>query len=148
MVALNFEHILMMLKGGGTIPRSTLCCQDGINLGDIHFCAILHTLHMQCISLKGLCTLLSEGSFVPQQSNTAPELSRTMAILLVFQADSEHKRIINIYMGLMVRQVDCHLYSPNHINDFIQDIDVNLWEACDTLWVRCWQETCLLPLHG
>ena len=133
MAALNFERILVMLKGGGTIPRSTLCCQDGINLGDICFCPILHTLRMQHISLEGLCTLLSEGAFAPLQSNTALELSRMTAILLVFQADSEHKRIINIYMGLVVHRVDCHLYSPNQINDFIQDIDVDLWEARNAL---------------
>ena len=92
---------------------------------------------MQCISLEGLCTLLSEGTFAPPQSNTAPKLSRTMAILLVFQVDSEHKRIINVYVGLVVRRVDCHLYSPNQINDFIQDIDVNLREACDSLKAGC-----------
>ena len=136
MVALNFKHILMMLKGGGTIPRSTLCCQDGINLGDIRFCPILHTLCMQHISLEGLCTLLSEGAFAPPQSKTPPELSRMMAILLVFQVDSKHKRIINIYMGLMVHRVNCHLYSPNQINDFIQNIDVNLREACNALKAR------------
>ena len=122
-----------MLKGGGTILRSILRCQDGIKLGDIRFCPILHTLHMQHISLEGLHTLLSEGTFVPLQSNTAPELSRTTAILLVFQVDSEHKRIINIYVGLVVHRVNCHLYSPNQINDFIQDIDVDLWEVCDAL---------------
>ena len=103
MAALNFEHILVMLKGGGAIPQSTLHSQDGINLGDIRFCPILCTLHMQCISLEGLRILLSEGTFVPLQSNLAPKLSRTMAILLVFQVDSKHKRIINVYVGLMVR---------------------------------------------
>ena len=88
---------------------------------------------MQCISLEGLCTLLSEGTFTPRQSNTPPKLSRTTAILLVFQADNEHKRIINVYVGLVVCRVDSHLYSPNQINDFIQNIDVNLLEACDAL---------------
>ena len=88
---------------------------------------------MQHISLKGLCTLLSEGALMPLQSNTPPKLSRMTATLLVFQVDSEHKRIINVYMGLMVHRVDCHLYSPNQNNDFIQDIDVNLWEVCDAL---------------
>ena len=137
MAALNFEHILMMLKDGGTLPRSTLCCQDGINLGDIHFCPILHTLHMQCISLNGLHILLSEGAFAPPQSNMPPELSSMMAILLVFQVDSEHKRIINICMGLMVCRVNSCLYSPSQINDFIQDIDVNLREVCDALKAGC-----------
>ena len=65
MVALNFECILMMLKDRGTIPQNTLHSQDGINLGDICFCPIMCTLHMQHISLDGLCTLLSEGAFTP-----------------------------------------------------------------------------------
>ena len=88
---------------------------------------------MQHISLDGLCTLLSEGAFMPPQSNTPPELSRMMAILLVFQADSEHKRIINVYVGLVVHRVNSRLYSPNQINNFIQDIDVDLREAHDAL---------------
>ena len=91
---------------------------------------------MQCISLEGLRTLLSEGAFVPLQFNPAPELSRTTAILLVFQVDSEHKRIINVYVGLVVRRVNCCLYSPNQINDFIQDIDVDLRVVHDTLKAR------------
>ena len=87
---------------------------------------------MQCISLNGLHTLLSKGTFTPPHSNTPPELSRTMAILLVFQVDSEHERIINVYMGLVVRRVDSHLYSPSQVNDFIQDIEVNLREVHNT----------------
>ena len=133
MVALSFEHILVMLKDEGTIPRNTLHSQDGINLGDIRFYPIMHTLHMQRISLDGLCTLLSEGTFMPPHSNTPSELSRTMTILLVFQVDSEHERIINVYVGLVVRRVDSCLYSPSQINDFIQDIEVNLWEAHNAL---------------
>ena len=133
MAALNFECILVMLKDGGTIPRGTLRSQDGINLGDICFCLILHTPRMQRISLDGLCTLLSEGTFTPLQSHTPPELSRTMAILLVFQADSKHKRIINIYVGLVVCRVNSHLYSPSQINNFIQDIDVDLREVHNAL---------------
>ena len=92
---------------------------------------------MQHISLDGLCTLPSEGAFAPPQSNTPPELSRKTAILLVFQVDSEHKRIINVYVGLVVHQVDSCLYSPSQISDFIQDIDVDLWEVRDTLKAGC-----------
>ena len=55
------------------------------------------------------------------------------AILLVFQVDSRHEKIINVYMGLMVCRVDSHLYSPSQIHDFIQDIEGNLWAACDAL---------------
>ena len=133
MVALNFECILVMLKDGGVIPQNTLHSQDGINVGDIHFCPIMHTLHMQHISLNCLCTLLSEGAFAPLHSNTPSELSRMMAILLVFKADSKHKRIINVYVGLVVCRVDSHLYSPSQINNFIQDIEVDLQETHDAL---------------
>ena len=37
----------------------------------------------------------------------------------------------------MVHQVDSHLYSPSQINDFIQDIEVDLQEACNALKARC-----------
>ena len=59
-----------------------------------------------------------------------------MANLLVFQADSKHKRIINVYMGLVVCRVDSCLYSPSQINDFIQDIEVNLQAVHDALKAR------------
>ena len=70
MVTLNFECILLMLKDWGSIPRDTLQSQDGINLGDIHFCPLLHTLHIQCLSLGGLLTLLSKGTFTALISDT------------------------------------------------------------------------------
>ena len=136
MAALNFQRILLMLKGGVSIPRDTLQSQDGINLGDICFCPMLCTLSMQCLSLGGLRTLLSEGTFVPPQSNTPPELSRTTAILLVFQADSRHEKITDIYVGLVVRRVDSHLYSPSQIPDFIQDIEGDLRVVHNALKAR------------
>ena len=126
MVALNFEHILLMLKDRGSILRDTLQSQDEINLGNICFCPLLCTLCMQCLSLSGLHTLLSQGAFSPPQSDMPPKLSGMTAILLVFQADSRHEKIINVYVGLMVCQVDSRLYSPSQIHDFIQDIEGNL----------------------
>ena len=57
---------------------------------------------MQHLSLDGLRTLLTKGTFVPPQSERPPELSGMIAILLVFQADSRHKKIINVYVGLVV----------------------------------------------
>ena len=72
MAALNFECILLMLKDGGSILRDTLQSQDGINLGDIHFCPLLRTLRMQHLSLDSLHTLLTKGMFVPQQSKRPP----------------------------------------------------------------------------
>ena len=133
MVALNFEHILMMLKDGGTIPQDTLQSQDGINLGDIHFCPLLHTLCMQHLSPDGLRTLLSKGASTPPRSDMTPQLSGMTTILLVFQADSGHEKIINVYMGLVVCQVDSHLYSPSQIHDFIQDIEGDLQVVHNTL---------------
>ena len=55
------------------------------------------------------------------------------AILLVFQADGRHEKITNVYMGLMVSQVESHLYSPNQILDFIKDIEGDLQVMCNTL---------------
>ena len=55
------------------------------------------------------------------------------AILLVFQADSRHEKIINIYMGLVVCRVESCLYSPSQIDDFIKDIEGDLQVVCDTL---------------
>ena len=86
---------------------------------------------MQRISLNGLHTLLSKVTFVP------PKLSGTTAILLVFQADREHKRIINVYVGLVVRWVGSHLHSPSQIKNFIQDIEGDLRAAHDTLKAEC-----------
>ena len=38
MAALNFNRILLMLEDPGSIPWETLQSQDGLNVGDIHFC--------------------------------------------------------------------------------------------------------------
>ena len=55
------------------------------------------------------------------------------AILLVFQVDSRHEKIINVYVGLVVHRVDSCLYSPSQIHDFMQDIEGDLRVAHDTL---------------
>ena len=91
---------------------------------------------MQCLSLNGLHTLLTEGMFMPPQSEGPPKLSRMTAILLVFQADSWHEEITNIYMGLVVHRVKSHLYTPNHILNFVKDIEINLQVANNALKAR------------
>ena len=58
-------------------------------------------------------------------------------ILLVFQVDGRHEKITDVYMGLVVRRVDSHLYSPSQIPDFIQDIEGDLRVACNTLKAEC-----------
>ena len=92
---------------------------------------------MKRLSINGLCTLLTNGAFMPPQSERPPELSRMTTILLVFQADSRHEKITNIYVGLVVCRVDSHLYNPGQVLNFIKDIEGNLQMVSDTLKARC-----------
>ena len=62
-----------------------------------------------------------------------PKLNGTTAILLVFQADGQHGRITDVYVGLMVCRVESHLYTPDQILDFVTDIEVNLKVVHDVL---------------
>ena len=68
---------------------------------------------MQCLSLNHLQKLITEGVFMPPQSEGSPKLSRMTAILLVFQADSQHEEITDVYVGLIVHRVESHLYAPD-----------------------------------
>ena len=70
---------------------------------------------------------------MPPRSDRPPELSRMTAILLVFQADSRHEKITNIYVGLMVHRVEFRLYSPSQIHDFIKNIEGDLKAVRNTL---------------
>ena len=124
MAVLNFNQILLMLADQGSILQDTLQSQDRLNFGDVHFCPIRRTLHMQCISLDHLRKLIAKGP---------PKLSGTTDILLVFQADGQHERITDVYVGLIVHRVKSHLYTPDQILDFIKDIEVDLKVVCDAL---------------
>ena len=88
---------------------------------------------MQRISLDHLWKLIAEGAFMPPQSESPPEHSWTTAILLVFQADSQHEQITDVYVGLIVHRVESRLYTRDQILDFIKDIEVNLQAVCDAL---------------
>ena len=136
MAALNFDQILLMLKDTSSILWETLHSQDGLNLEDVRFCPLRQMLHMQRLSLNSLQKLIAEGAFMPPRPEGSPELSKTMAILLVFWADSQHKEITDVYMGLVVRWVESHLYTLDQILDFIKEIEVNLQAACDVLDAR------------
>ena len=122
-----------MLADQGSIPQDTLQSQDRLNLGDIRFCPMCQTLHMQCISLDHLRRLIAEGAFMPPMSGGPPELSGTTTILLVFQADGQHETITDVYVGLMVHWIESHLYTLDQILDFVADIEVNLKAAHDAL---------------
>ena len=55
------------------------------------------------------------------------------AILLIFQADDQHEKITDVYIGLVVRCVESHLYAPEKILDFMSDTEVDLKVAHDAL---------------
>ena len=125
-----------MLKDAGSIPWETHHSQDGLNLGDVCFCPLRQMLCMQCLPLNNLQKLIAEGVFMPPRSKGSPELSGTTAILLVFQADSQHKEIKDVYMGLIVHWVESCLYTPDQILDFVKEIEVDLQAVCDVLDAR------------
>ena len=122
-----------MLADQGSIPQDTLQSQDRLNLGDVRFCPMWQTLHMQCISLDHLRRLIAEGAFMPPMSVGPPELSGTTTILLVFQADGQHETITDVYVGLVAHWIESHLYTLDQILDFVADIEVNLKAAHDAL---------------
>ena len=112
----QLQWILLKLTSKGSIPRDTLHSQDGLNLGDICFSPIQHTINMQCISLDYLQKLITEGTFMPSTAEGALELRGTTAILLIFQVDDQHEKITDIYIGL-VCHVKSHFYAPEKILD-------------------------------
>ena len=69
-------------------------------------------------------------------SEGPPKLSGTTAILLVFQADGQHERITDVYVGLVVCRVESRLYTPDQILDFVTDIEVDLKAVHDALKAR------------
>ena len=70
---------------------------------------------------------------MPPVSEGTLELSRTTAILLIFQVDDQHEKITNVYVGLVVQHVESRLYTPDQILDFVSDIEVNLKAVHDAL---------------
>ena len=73
---------------------------------------------------------------MPPALEGQPKLSRTTAILLVFQVDGQHERITDVYVGLMVHRVESHLYTLDQILVFVTDIEVNLKVAQNALKAR------------
>ena len=69
-------------------------------------------------------------------SEGPPKLSGTTAILLIFQADGQHERITDVYVGLMVCRVESCLYTPDQILDFVTDIEVDLKVVHNALKAR------------
>ena len=63
------------------------------------------------------------------------ELSGTTAILLIFQADDQHEKITDVYVGLVVCHVKSHLHTPDKILDFVSNIEIDLKVACEALKV-------------
>ena len=63
---------------------------------------------------------------MPPMSEGTPELSGTTTIFLIFQADDQHEKITDIYVGHLVCHVKFHLYALDQILDFVSDIEVDL----------------------
>ena len=118
-----------MLENRGSIPCETLHSQDGLNFRDIHFCPIHRTLYMQCISLDQSWRYIMDGAFTPATLDGIPKLSGTTAILLIFQANSRHEWITDIYIGLITCLAESCLYLLDRIPEFIHNIKINLQEA-------------------
>ena len=55
------------------------------------------------------------------------------ANLLVFEVDSRHEKITDVYVGLVVCRVDSRLYSPSQIHNFLKDIEGDLQVVHDAL---------------
>ena len=70
---------------------------------------------------------------MPPALEGPPELSGTTTILLVFQVDGQHERIIDVYVGLVVCRVESCLYTLDQILNFVTDIEVDLKVACNAL---------------
>ena len=85
----------------GSILQDTLHSQDGLNLGDIHFCPNMYALHAAPLP-RWPAHPPRQGRIHAPSIRETPELGGMTAILLVFQADSRHEKITNIYVGLVV----------------------------------------------
>ena len=105
------------------------CSQPGGHPLLPHTACTQHTVHFPGLLQK----LIAEGAFMPSIVEGTLKLSRTTAILLVFQADDQHKKITDIYIGLVVRRIESHLYAPEQIFNFVSDIEVDLKVACNAL---------------
>ena len=88
---------------------------------------------MQHISLDCLQKLITKGTFMSLLLEGPAKLCRTTAILLVFQADGQHERITDIYVGLVVHRVESRLCTLDQILDFVKDVEGDLKAACDAL---------------
>ena len=70
---------------------------------------------------------------MPSMAEGTLKLSGMTAILLVFQADNQHEKITDVYIGLIVHRIESHLYAPEKILDFISNIEVDLKVVHDAL---------------
>ena len=70
---------------------------------------------------------------MPPVSEGPPKLSGTTTILLVCQVDSQHERMTDVYVELVVHWVESHLYTPGQILDFVADIEVDFKVVHDAL---------------
>ena len=95
----TFEHALAAILSPPSIPTSILQSADGIRLGDICFVKIHTTLQMRTV----LLAILENGSFNPE-CMVEGDYSRSTAILLMLNPDTQCKDIESMAIGLIVHQ--------------------------------------------
>ena len=136
MAALNFNHILLKLANQGSIPWDTLQSQ-GSTWGT--FTSVPCSKPSTCST--SLLTACRDSSprvhSCPPTSEGTLKLSGITAILLIFQADNQHEKITDVYVGLVVHHVESCLYAPDQILDFVSNIEVDLKVAHNALKAGC-----------
>ena len=128
MAIISFSTLHEHLQSPHSLPNDLLTGQEGLCFRDVHFALLQCTLHMQCIPLTYLKSLVSEDSFQPE-GMTIDVASNSTAILMVFLSDDQHDAIEHIHIRLVVHCIGCTLYKQKAILPFIQPIKEDLEKA-------------------
>ena len=98
---------------------------EGLCFGDIHFAPLWCSLNMQQVSL-----LIGANAFQPECYKD-DMYSSSMAILLVFLSDDQHKTIKYVHIGLVVCHVGCNIATKAEILPFVVSIESDLPKVRD-----------------
>ena len=128
MAVISFSTLLELLQSLHSLPSDLPTGQEGLHFRDVRFAPLQCTLHMQCIPLTYLKSLVSKDSFQPE-GTTMDATSNSTAILIVFLSNDQHKAIEHVHIGLVVCSIGCTLYGQKTILPFIQSIEEELVKA-------------------
>ena len=99
----TFEDTLTAIQSLPSILASILQSADGLCLGDIHSAKIQTTLQMCAVLLAVLKKWVEDGKFNPEQMAES-DYSRSMAILVVLNPNTQITALESVGVGLIVRQ--------------------------------------------